>query len=278
VSGSFGIQLRSRAPAAEELEISELSSHALASLAKDLRVQANDRLAALIGEHADALGAAIEGEHARAPHATHSHMLSHGSLFEISRVVSTILLKVWHHRADQPDFDRFREGLDLDKLEPGEPLANIPTVTLAGQLVAPECLIWIHMAEDFVAMRHATFIYHVISQLKSLIAVALTGAFLAASAVFAYPFQPSHFVRAFAAMLVGAVVATTLAVVVGLQRDEILSRLSGTTPGEVQFNSEFIRNVLVYAVLPMAAVLVRFFPELSSFLFTWLRPLSQMLA
>jgi hypothetical protein len=57
-----------------------------------------------------------------------------------------------------------------------------------------------------------------------------------------------------------------------------LSRLSGTTPGEVQFNSEFIRNILVYAVLPMAAVLVRFFPELSSFLFTWIRPLSQLLA
>jgi hypothetical protein len=73
-----------------------------------------------------------------------------------------------------------------------------------------------------------------------------------------------------------AVVA--IPIVVGIERDPVLSRLRMTTPGRIDLNSDFLKRVALYGVLPLLVVIGSVFPEIGSSLFEWLEPLRQLAA
>jgi len=66
-------------------------------------------------------------------------------------------------------------------------------------------------------------------------------------------------------------------VIVRLERNEILSRLSGTDPGRVNFNFKFISEIAVYVALPILALVATLVPEVSDHLAAWLDPLRRIL-
>jgi hypothetical protein len=161
---------------------------------------------------------------------------------------------------------------------PGGERANIPTAALfMGATSSAEIFLWMRMAEDFVAMRVATFIHHVLFQLRNLLVFALVGSLLLALAAGAYPLQPSRFVTMFAWQLVFLVIAGSLYSIVLMERNELLSRLGRSTPGRVDFNFSLLAHVFVYVLLPATAVLANIFPEFSDVLFAWLQPLERLL-
>ena len=65
-------------------------------------------------------------------------------------------------------------------------------------------------------------------------------------------------------------------VLIQIQRDPILSRLSGTTAGKVEWNREFIFQVLTYGVLPTVGLLATLFPTLGSGFLSWLEPVMRV--
>jgi hypothetical protein len=56
-----------------------------------------------------------------------------------------------------------------------------------------------------------------------------------------------------------AVMAVVAFVQVG--RDRILSLISGTTPGRIDWNREFITRILIYGLVPVLTLLGARFPE-----------------
>jgi hypothetical protein len=56
----------------------------------------------------------------------------------------------------------------------------------------------------------------------------------------------------------------------GIARDPILSRISGTTPGEL--GAEFYLKLVSYVALPVLGLLASAFPSISNFLFSWIEP------
>ena len=55
-----------------------------------------------------------------------------------------------------------------------------------------------------------------------------------------------------------------------MERNPILSRISRTTPGEL--NAEFWLQLVSLGGLPLLGVLAHLFPSLSQFLFQWIAP------
>jgi hypothetical protein len=73
------------------------------------------------------------------------------------------------------------------------------------------------------------------------------------------------------------VVAGGLILIVRMERNEILSRLGGSTPGRVDFNFGFVREIGVYVVFPLLAIIARTFPEIGDPLFSWLGSAQRLL-
>jgi hypothetical protein len=62
---------------------------------------------------------------------------------------------------------------------------------------------------------------------------------------------------------------------VGLERDPILSRIAGTTPGKLDVESYL--KVIGYGTLPVLGLLASQFPSISGFLYSWVAPTLQAL-
>jgi hypothetical protein len=55
-----------------------------------------------------------------------------------------------------------------------------------------------------------------------------------------------------------------------MERDPILSRISGTVPGEL--NKDFYLKFVAYGALPALGMLASQFPAISNFLSSWAQP------
>jgi hypothetical protein len=277
---AFGLQLSARVPDPRELELSARSCELLAAMAKNMNGAPGSpeaRIAAAAGELSlraqQIVGALKRDGLARRDYACTVHRV----FFETAGSLSAVLQDVWKLRVAAPQLEPVLKTAALDQLLPGGQLANLPTALVLNAAVSPECYLWVRTAEDFVAMRTATFVHHALQQIRLLLSFALLGSLAVLSAAFAYPFQPHRFMSVFSGALLLVIAAAALRVIMRLERDEVLSRLAQTKPGSVEFTPQFMQQVVLYVVLPLAALTARVFPELSDTLFSWLAPLRSVL-
>ena len=126
-------------------------------------------------------------------------------------------------------------------------------------------------AEEFVALRLSAFLRYVTSQLRNLLDCLTSGFLLVLLAILSYPFQPRRTLLAVATILFFVVGAAVLTVFYQMDRNTILSLLSGTDPGTTSRN--FIRPMISYGALPLLTLLVTQFPELRQLVLTFVEPL-----
>jgi hypothetical protein len=135
--------------------------------------------------------------------------------------------------------------------------------------------------EDFKAkselftLRYVTFIQATCRQIENLLVFLPIGFVLTLISLNSYPFQSGHVLGWFMASLLIAIGIPVAFMLAGAERDEILSRLNGTTPGKIGKN--FYMNLLSYGALPVLTVLAAQFPSIGSFLFSWVQPVLQAL-
>jgi len=200
----------------------------------------------------------------------------HRALYRASQALFVILRRFWALRARAPLADALSKIEPRDLLLGGE-LAEVPTVALYAGAVPPRVLLWTRVAEDFVTLRIATFIGHVMTHLRYLLTFTLSAALLLVFAVSSYPLEPTRFVTVFSWTLMLAVIALAFVVIVRMERNEVLSRLSGSTPGRIDFNFALASQLVVYVGLPLLAVLANIFPEIRDQLFAWVGPVRRLL-
>jgi hypothetical protein len=286
VMGSFGMQFGARVPSFEELQVSGYSSDLLATLTserfleptlppeyREILVQLHPKLKQRASKVRDALSKLREPKHDEAEIENGGHQ----SFYLASQELFFALQKLWHLRTQAPVAQAFTDTVSTKDLLPGGSHAQVPTVALYMSAVPEQVYVWMRMAEDFVALRVATFISHVISQLRHLLTFALIAGLLLVLSVSAYPLQPARFVTVFAWALVLVIVIAALAVIVRMERNEILSRIGGSKPGRVDLNFGLLSQLFVYVLLPLVAVLANIFPEMRDLLFSWVGPLHQLL-
>jgi hypothetical protein len=121
-----------------------------------------------------------------------------------------------------------------------------------------------------VALQFCGFIAYAAEAVR-LLAVCISVAFLLLLVFFnSYSPQAPQSIARFLAFLFVAAGCAVVRVFVQMERDPILSRISHTTPGEL--NSEFWLHLVTLGGLPLVGVLGHLFPAVSRFLFQWIAP------
>ncbi len=132
-------------------------------------------------------------------------------------------------------------------------------------------------AEELGALLIVTYLRQVFAHLRYALMGTMLPALLLLAAVQSYAFAPRHYLLL---LYWGAVVAASIisiAIFVQMDRDAVLSRISGTRPGKVTLNRAFLSNVFAYAVIPLAGLISSQIPELGDLVARWLEPIGRIL-
>lgn len=136
---------------------------------------------------------------------------------------------------------------------------------------------WIRSAEDLVAMQTALFLNYVFVHMWNLIAFYAVGALLIFAAVISYPYQPARLILNVLFVLIACLALLTVALFVQMDRDEILSRISKTVPGKINWDLSFVSRVFVYGVLPIVGLIAARVPEIQTSVAGWLDSLARVM-
>lgn len=137
-----------------------------------------------------------------------------------------------------------------------------PPTDAAGQVY--------QLAAEFVALRYSAYIRYVMLHLRNLGWFVSGGFVLLALAVTSLDAQDPAVIRWFLTFLLlplGALIALPL---IEMERNEILSLMADSTPGEL--NADFFVRFASYGLAPLLGILASHFPSLARFLFSWLQP------
>jgi hypothetical protein len=128
---------------------------------------------------------------------------------------------------------------------------------------------------ELFALRYVIIIQAACRQIENLLVFVPVGFVLTLISLNSYPFQSGRVLGWFMASLLIAIGIAVGFMLAGAERDEVLSRLNGTTPGKI--GKDFHMNMLSYGALPVLTVLAAQFPSIGSFLFSWVQPVLQAL-
>ncbi|HEY6393684.1 MAG TPA: hypothetical protein VIX89_20545, partial [Bryobacteraceae bacterium] len=128
-------------------------------------------------------------------------------------------------------------------------------------------------AEEFVALQYVEFIRYVLLQMRNFLEFATTGFVLLTVALLVFPFEGHRTLSIFTLAMFAVLAVCIIRVFNQMDRNPLLSRLSGTKANQLDFN--FFTRVLAYGGLPLLTLLGTMFPTIGSFLFSWLQPALQ---
>lgn len=132
--------------------------------------------------------------------------------------------------------------------------------------------LWVHAAEEFVAIRVSSYIRYVFLQMKNLLSFSLIGFILGVAAAASYPFQPRRPVMALVWVVGTLSISAVGWVIVSIDRDRILSYIGKTPAGEVSLNHEFLTTATLYVVVPLLTLLATQFPGIGDFVYSVFTP------
>jgi len=179
--------------------------------------------------------------------------------------------------------DRFWKNLTAHEVF-GDPVPASSADSLAGasaerQSATPsrsQVQCWREAAEDFVALEVVSFLSQFFVQLRNMLLFLTVAPLLLLLAVTSYPFQPQRLWVLCAGALVLAVMVAAIKIFVQLERNELVSRISGTTPDRLNLHWSFLGNILTYTV-PMLGVLAASSSDVSDLLRAYLEPIFRIL-
>lgn len=113
---------------------------------------------------------------------------------------------------------------------------------------------WVALAESVAATQVVIFIAQFFVQLRNLVWGAVVTSSLLLMAATSYPFHPEKLLLMGLIGLSGASMAGIVFVLVEMNRDEVVSRVTRTTPGKFSLDSGFLGSFFTY-IVPVAGVL-----------------------
>jgi hypothetical protein len=131
---------------------------------------------------------------------------------------------------------------------------------------------WAVAAEDFVAMEIVRYLSQFIVQLRNLLTCLTVGSMLLILAATVYPFFPQHLLLQFLTVLGGGIATLIIAFLIQLNRDELVSRITRSTPNRFTPDISFLHGTAAY-VLPIVVGLMVQFPIITSTLRSLFDPL-----
>jgi hypothetical protein len=147
-------------------------------------------------------------------------------------------------------------------------------VMIRNELAQHELL---RRAEDLDALLIVNYLRKIFAQLRYALMGAMVPTLLLLGGLSSYTFVPRHYlwVLFWCAIMLASILS--LVIFVQMDRDFVLSRISGTPPGKVTLDRAFVSNIFTYAILPLAAVISSQVPQIGQLVGRWLEPLTRVL-
>ncbi|MDB4949516.1 MAG: hypothetical protein JWM27_2165 [Gemmatimonadetes bacterium] len=136
---------------------------------------------------------------------------------------------------------------------------------------------FVTVLEDFLALQVVDYIQWVLEALHKLAIFLFVSLLLGTALLSTYPFHAQSVARVVFVCVMLATVGSLLMVMVQTNRDEVLSRIAGTPPGRITWDSSFVFNGLLLALAPLMALVSSEFPALREVAFSWLAPVVKLL-
>jgi hypothetical protein len=183
-----------------------------------------------------------------------------------------LLRELWRLEPLPEDVDALVTGLGKDAGRDAG-MAEISTTLLIRRGFNGPVRLWLRAAEEYSATRMVEYVEWVIRHLRILALFMLLSLLLTTLFVSSYPYQPQSLLRLILLLVLLGSVGAFVVVLVQMNRNEVLSRIARTEPGQVTWNSTFILNLLTFGVVPLLTLLSSEFPGLRIALFSWVQPL-----
>jgi hypothetical protein len=91
--------------------------------------------------------------------------------------------------------------------------------------------------------------------------------------VTAYPLRPLMGLQLTALTLLAGTVLIVVLMVFQMNRDDVLSRITKTAPGQVTVDASLLTNLLLYGAIPILLVMSVHFPLVREWVTLWVQPL-----
>jgi hypothetical protein len=111
------------------------------------------------------------------------------------------------------------------------------------------------LQEDFLALHMAAALGLMCDATRTMLFIATGTGLVAMLACALYPFQPAASLTVAGLASVGLVVVVALRVLLGIERDKVLSDVAGTTPGAVTPSLGLFTRLVGYVVVPLGGLI-----------------------
>jgi hypothetical protein len=124
--------------------------------------------------------------------------------------------------------------------------------------------------EEWVALIYVHYIRLILVQIRTRLATAAMLYILTVWAVTSYPFINRHALTIGLSGLLAILAAIVISTYASINRDAVLSRTINEKPG--RFDIDFLWKTASMVGIPILGLVASQFPEVSSFLFSWIEP------
>jgi hypothetical protein len=134
----------------------------------------------------------------------------------------------------------------------------------------------VEIGNEFIAVRIAAYIRYITLHMKNLMTFMSLGFLFTLLAAISYPFNRPQVIAWSATLLLAALLFSVATVLAQMDRDAILSRLSNSSPGKLDYVT-LLKNMATVGGLPLITLLSTLFPVIGKFLFSWAGPVFENL-
>ena len=192
----------------------------------------------------------------------------HGpAIHDLARQAALQLVRLLEDAWDRPPVrDNGHLGLAQGKL---------PRRDTAGHYLKPAAdatLLWLRLAEEVVAMQIVSYLHRVLPHLHNALVFLIASLLLLLAALNSYPFEPIQWATVLVWLLFLGVIGLATQALFQMNRNTVLSRLTRTTPGKINWDLGFVKQLAIYVLVPLISLVST---QLSAF--SWLGRLLQNL-
>lgn len=134
---------------------------------------------------------------------------------------------------------------------------------------------WFAAGRQLFAVESLVYTEWVLGHMRRLSFFLVLSVVLTTLLISSYPFQPQTLFSTISFFVFAGVVAVLLWVIGSVNRNASLSRMSGSTPGELTWDRTLFGNLALYFIVPAITLASAQFPALRETLFKWVEPVAK---
>jgi hypothetical protein len=125
----------------------------------------------------------------------------------------------------------------------------------------PESSAGVRIREHYLALCMAETLSSMCDMTRTMLFIGASAVVAAVLATATYPFQPAGILGWISTLAVATLVVVSLRVIIGIERDEVLSRLAGTKPGRITGTWSLAVRLVGYVLIPLGTLLAAYQPK-----------------